>query len=94
MKITAGKNDETDIINRAISAKLTTPGEKVYSIHPRQMMTRKPLNIDDDDLIDGVTPIEKPISYPTDMTFFLQRCRLGEVFEAYSRSYVLDDGFF
>jgi hypothetical protein len=43
------------------------------------MITRKPLNIDDDDLIDGVTPVEKPMSYPTDMAYFLQRCQLGEV---------------
>jgi hypothetical protein len=43
------------------------------------MITRKPLNVDDDDLIDGLASIEKPLSYPTDMAFFLHRCRLGEV---------------
>jgi hypothetical protein len=43
------------------------------------MTTRKPLNIDDDDLADGLPHVEKPMSYPTDMAYFLQRCRLGEV---------------
>jgi hypothetical protein len=43
------------------------------------MITKKPLNVDDDDLIDGLTIVEKPLSYPTEMAFFLQRCRLGEV---------------
>jgi hypothetical protein len=67
------------MFKRAIAVKISSPGEGVYSIHPRQMMTRKPLNINDDDLIDGVIPVEKPMCYPTDMAYFLQRCRLGEI---------------
>lgn len=78
-ELTSDLFDGTDTIARSIAAKLTSPAEGVYSIHPRQIITRMPLNIDDVDLIDGITPVEKPMSYPTDMAYFLQRCRLGEV---------------
>jgi hypothetical protein len=72
------EDDKTNSLRRAIATKLTSPAEGIYSIHPRQMITRKPLNINDDDLIDGVVPVEKPLSYPTDMAYFLQRCSLAE----------------
>lgn len=43
------------------------------------MATRKPWNVNDEDLYDGMTNIDKSISEPTEMSYFLQRIRLGEM---------------
>jgi hypothetical protein len=42
------------------------------------MMTNKPVNANDEDLIDGMIGIGKPIDQPTSMSYCLQRIRLGE----------------
>jgi hypothetical protein len=42
------------------------------------MMTNKPVNANDEDLIDGMIDIGKPIDQPTSMSYCLQRIRLGE----------------
>ena len=42
------------------------------------MMVKKPLNINDEDLIDGMSRIEQPWSQPTTMSYSLQRIRLAE----------------
>lgn len=43
------------------------------------MITKKPLNLDDEDLNQGLAPVEKPISTPTCMSYFLQRIRIAEL---------------
>lgn len=43
------------------------------------MMTNKPLNVDDEDLVDSLPRIGKPLSEPTSMTYFLLRIRLNEI---------------
>lgn len=43
------------------------------------MMTNKPLNLDDEDLVDGMTRIGRPINQPTAMSYSLQRIRLAEI---------------
>jgi hypothetical protein len=43
------------------------------------MATRKPWNVNDEDLYDGMKNIDKPLSDPTEMSYFLQRIRLGEM---------------
>lgn len=55
------------------------PQEGCYSINPRHTATRKPCNVDDAELYDGMPNIDKPISQPTEMSYFLQRIRLGEM---------------
>jgi hypothetical protein len=45
----------------------------------RQMVVKKPLNINDEDLIDGMSRIEQPLSQPTTMSYSLQRIRLSEI---------------
>lgn len=55
------------------------PQEGAYSIHLRHMATRKPWNVNDEDLYDGMKNIDKPLSEPTEMSYFLQRIRLGEM---------------
>ncbi|PVI06410.1 hypothetical protein DM02DRAFT_609983 [Periconia macrospinosa] len=50
-----------------------------YQCHPRQMMTNKPLNVDDEDVVDDMPRIAKPLSQPTSMSYFLLRIRLNEI---------------
>jgi len=43
------------------------------------MITKKPLNLDDEDLNDGAVAIEKSMSVPTCMSYSLQRLRIAEL---------------
>ena len=69
----------TDTLSRKIAARLGGMAEGVYSCHLRQMMTKKPLNIDDEDIFDGMSRFERPYSQPTRMSYPLLRIRLGEI---------------
>lgn len=51
----------------------------VYQCHLRQMVVKKPLHINDEQLIDGMAFIEQPLSQPTVMSYSLQRIRLSEI---------------
>ncbi|KAH8688752.1 hypothetical protein BGW36DRAFT_434046 [Talaromyces proteolyticus] len=68
-----------------------TPQEGIYSVHPRHTVTRKPWNVNDDDLYDGMPDsIDKPLSEPTETSYFLQRIRLGELCRELSDSMLLN----
>jgi hypothetical protein len=43
------------------------------------MMTRKPLNINDSELFDGMSRDERPQSEPTAMSYFMHRTKLAEI---------------
>ena len=43
------------------------------------MVVKKPLNINDEALNDGMSRIEQPLSQPTAMSYSLQRIRLAEI---------------
>ena len=43
------------------------------------MMVKKPLNVNDEELNDDISPIEQPLSQPTAMSYSLQRIRLAEI---------------
>lgn len=43
------------------------------------MIVKNPLNINDEDLIDGMGCVEQPVSSPTTMSYPLQRIRLSEI---------------
>jgi hypothetical protein len=43
------------------------------------MMTHKPLNLDDEDVVDGMALVGKPLSQPTQMSYFIFRIRLHEI---------------
>lgn len=43
------------------------------------MMVRKPLNVNDEDVIDGMSCIDQPLSQPTTMSFSLQRLHSAEI---------------
>ncbi|KAF5027044.1 hypothetical protein F66182_852 [Fusarium sp. NRRL 66182] len=53
--------------------------EGAYLINTKHMTVRKPLNANDEDLMDGKEMVEQPISQPTSMSYFLQRLRLSEL---------------
>lgn len=48
-------------------------------INPRHMATNKPLNANDEDLVDGMEGVGQPIDQPTSMSYCLQRYRLAEL---------------
>lgn len=51
----------------------------IYTCHLRHMMVKKPLNIDDEDLVDGMSTGGKPMSQPTAMSYPLLRVRLADI---------------
>ncbi|KAE8387261.1 hypothetical protein BDV23DRAFT_174833 [Aspergillus alliaceus] len=60
----------------------SVPGsqEGTYSIHPKLMAVKYPLNIDDTDIrAGGPLPNSLPEDQPTSMSFFLQRIKLAEL---------------
>ncbi|CAH0038210.1 unnamed protein product [Clonostachys rhizophaga] len=63
----------------AMAARVGGVGEGVYSCHPRQMITKKPLNINDEEVLDDMSRHERPLSLPTSMSYTLQKIRLAEV---------------
>lgn len=68
------------LITTTRSGRYASPREGTYSVLPRHTTSRKPLNANDDDLFDGMpSTINKPLSEPTEMSYFLQRIRLGEL---------------
>jgi hypothetical protein len=50
-----------------------------YQCHKRHMITNKPLNLNDEDVFDGMTRMSRPMSEPTSMTYFILRIRLNEI---------------
>lgn len=63
--------------NRQMS-QISGPHKGTYSIDPRHMMTNKPCNANDEDIVDGMVGVGKPLTHPTSMSYCLQRIRLGE----------------
>ncbi|KAJ5721362.1 uncharacterized protein N7483_009296 [Penicillium malachiteum] len=55
------------------------PQKGTYSINPKHMATKKPLNANDEDLVDGATYVNKPMDRPTSMSYSLQRIQLAEL---------------
>src|ERR1700760_343072 len=62
-----------------MAARFNGIAQGIYQCHPRQMAVKKPLNIDDEDIVDDMSHIEKPMSQPTLMSYSLQRIRLSEI---------------
>lgn len=65
------------------------PQKGTYSINPKHTATRKPLNIDDEDLIDGLPYVAKPMDQPTSISYSLQRIHVAEVCRDFSDSFPL-----
>ncbi|OQU95146.1 Fungal specific transcription factor domain-containing protein [Cladophialophora immunda] len=55
------------------------PQEGTYLIQPRHMRVNRPRNVDDEDLYPGSPPIDKPLSEPTIMSYYIQRIKLADI---------------
>jgi hypothetical protein len=64
---------------RQAPARFAAAVRGVYHCHPRQMAVKKPLNLNDEDLVDGMSQDQKPLSWPTVMSYPLQRIRIAEI---------------
>ena len=53
-----------------------------YACHQRHMMTNKPLHLNDEDVFDGMPRVGRPLTEPTQMTYFILRIRLNEISKA------------
>ncbi|RAL68047.1 hypothetical protein DID88_008770 [Monilinia fructigena] len=61
------------------SRRFNCGSQNIYHCHPRHMLVKKPLNINDEDVIDGMRGTEQPLSQPTTMSFQLLQLRLSEI---------------
>ncbi|GAB1202555.1 hypothetical protein APSETT445_001173 [Aspergillus pseudonomiae] len=70
---------------------LSGPQEWTYLINPEHMKVDRPLNLDDNEF-EGHGGLSRPISAPTDMSFSLERLKLGivcrEVIDATSHEHL------
>ncbi|KAF4980072.1 hypothetical protein FZEAL_3853 [Fusarium zealandicum] len=60
-------------------ARFPGPHEGTYLINPSHIAVRKPLNANDEDLVDGEEMVGRPLTEPTSMSYALQRVRLAEL---------------
>ncbi|KAH7160596.1 hypothetical protein EDB81DRAFT_319869 [Dactylonectria macrodidyma] len=65
-------------------ARFPGPHEGTYNVHPNHIAVRKPLNIEDEDLVEGINPVGLSMEEPTCMSYFLQRLRLAELSRNFS----------
>jgi hypothetical protein len=73
-----GKNYQL-MRSRQASARSDAAVRGVYHCHPRQMVVKKPMNLNDEDLVNGISHDQKPLSWPTVMSYPLQRIRIAEI---------------
>ncbi|RGP68150.1 zinc finger transcription factor yrr1 [Fusarium sporotrichioides] len=66
-------------ITDTMMARFPGPHEGTCIINPKHMNVRKPLNANDEDLVEGREMIGRPSTESTSMSYFLQRMKLGEV---------------
>lgn len=62
------------------------PHEGSYTVNPKHMKVNKPCNTNDDDLKDRVRTVNRPLSQPTSMSYFLQRVKLAELCRGFTDS--------
>ena len=78
MRLTTWKHSRLTRFRQA-PARFDAAVSGVYHCHPRQMVVKKPLNLNDEDLVDGMSQDQKPLSCPTVMSYPLQRIRIAEI---------------
>ncbi|KAL7931105.1 hypothetical protein V8C35DRAFT_311334 [Trichoderma chlorosporum] len=60
-------------------AQFNCPQEGFYLIHQNQMAVNKPRNANDEDIMEGVEIVDRPVTEATCISYFVQRLRLAEV---------------
>ncbi|KAF1968142.1 hypothetical protein BU23DRAFT_515271 [Bimuria novae-zelandiae CBS 107.79] len=63
----------------AMATKYNGLARGTYTCHKRHMMTNKPLNINDEDVVDGMHRVGRPLTEPTQMSYFVLRIQLNEI---------------
>ncbi|KAF2176730.1 hypothetical protein K469DRAFT_812559 [Zopfia rhizophila CBS 207.26] len=63
----------------AMAARFNDVPMGIYQCHLRHMMTNKPLNLDDEYVVDGMSCAGMPASQPTALSYTLQRVRMAEI---------------
>jgi hypothetical protein len=66
-------------MNRLLSSRSIGAHEGVYHTNPTQMAVRWPANVDDDDLTNEVSPLERPSTQYTKMSYIRYRIQLAEI---------------
>lgn len=60
-------------------AQFSAAQEGIYTIHSNNMAVRKPRNANDEDIVEGMEIIDRPLNQPTCVSYLIQRIRLAEV---------------
>ncbi|OCT47378.1 putative Zn(II)2Cys6 transcription factor [Cladophialophora carrionii] len=55
------------------------PQEGTYFVQPRHMRVNMLRNVDDDDLVRDGPPVDRPLSEPTAMSYYIQRIKLADI---------------
>ncbi|EXJ59621.1 hypothetical protein A1O7_03767 [Cladophialophora yegresii CBS 114405] len=55
------------------------PQEGTYFVQPRHMRVNMLRNVDDDDLVRDNPTVDKPLSQPTVMSYYIQRIKLADI---------------
>ncbi|KAJ9604101.1 hypothetical protein H2200_011624 [Cladophialophora chaetospira] len=55
------------------------PQEGTYFVQPRHMRVNMPRNIDDEDLLQDSPSIDRPLSEPTNMSYYIQRIKVADI---------------
>lgn len=72
-------NDErTDDASRLLGS-MTGPQEGTYSINPQHAFVNRPMNVDDEDLVNDAEVMDKPLSIPTEMSYSIVRAMGGDM---------------
>ncbi|KAG7291073.1 hypothetical protein NEMBOFW57_001083 [Staphylotrichum longicolle] len=58
------------------------PTEGTYSVQPRHMNVKHPRNLNDNDIMTFDDSTNSPVNHSTQMSYFLQRIRIGEIIRA------------
>ncbi|KAL6915813.1 hypothetical protein FSHL1_007263 [Fusarium sambucinum] len=72
------------VITDTMMARFPGPHEGTFIIHARHMNVRKPLNADDEDMVEGKEIVGRPLTEPTSMSYFLYRMQIGEVIREFT----------
>lgn len=60
-------------------AQFAAPQESTYTIHPSHMAVRKPMNLNDEDIVEGRPLMGRPLNQPTRASALIFRLRLAEL---------------
>ncbi|KUJ13394.1 uncharacterized protein LY89DRAFT_157850 [Mollisia scopiformis] len=63
----------------SVPLKFQSISQGIYYCHLRHMLVKRPLHINDEDLVEGGNWVEKPLCHPTTASYPVLRIRLSEI---------------